>query len=166
VIGLAVTGWFRRPARGALSMRSTGWLMIASLIGFLVVVETVAFHILLGMWSPLVAWISTASSAYLLMWLLADAQAIRLYPVAIRDGKLHVTLGVRWRATIPLNAIASVTEIRAVPEGALNLALIEPTVLVTLRSPVEVRGLLGRRRSADRIALTIDDPKAFVAAAA
>jgi hypothetical protein len=166
VVVLALTGWFRRAPRGAISMRSTGWLVVAGLIGFLVIVETIVTHILLAMASPLVAWIATAGSAYLLLWLIADAHAIRLHPVAIRGRTLHVTIGVRWRVAIPLAAIASVTEIRTVPEGAQNLALLEPTVLVTLRAPVEIRGLLGVRRRADRIALTIDDPKAFIAAVA
>ena len=166
VVGLVLTGWFRRPQRGAFSMRSTGWMMIAALIGFLVSVETVAFHLLVAMWSPLVAWIATASSAYLLLWLIGDAQAIRLYPVSITGATLRVSIGIRWRAAIPLSAIASVTEVRVVPDGAMNLALMEPTVLVTLRAPAEIRGLLGRRRHADRLALTIDDPKAFIAAVA
>jgi hypothetical protein len=166
VVGLVLTGWFRRPRRGAFSMRSTGWLTIAGLIGFLVIGETVATHLLLAMWSPLVAWIATASSAYLLLWLIGDAQAIRLHPVAITGATLRVSIGIRWRAAIPLSAIASVTEVRVVPDGAMNLALMEPTVLVTLRAPAEIRGLLGRRRHADRLALTIDDPKAFIAAVA
>jgi hypothetical protein len=164
VVGLVLTGWFRRPRRGAFSMRSTGWLTIAGLIGFLMIGETVATHLLLAMWSPLVAWLATASSAYAMLWLFGDAQAIRLYPVSITGATLRVTIGIRWRAAIPLSQIASVTEIRTVPEGALNLALMEPTVLVTLRAPAEIRGLLGRRRHADRLALTIDDPKAFAAA--
>lgn len=165
VLGLALTGWFRRPQRGAMSMRSTGWLTYVGVIGFLVVVETAVTHFLLAaMWSPIAAWVATATSAYLLLWLIGDAQAIRLHPVAIDGEKLRVMVGVRWRAAIPLTAIASVTEIRSVPDGALNLALLEPTVLVTLREPVVVRGLLGRRRRADRLALTIDDPKAFAAA--
>jgi hypothetical protein len=164
VIGLAVTGWFRRPAAGALSMRSTGWLLFAGVIGFLVVVESAATHLLLAMWSPLIAWIVSASSAYALLWLVADAQAIRLYPVAVDGGMLRVRLGIRWRATIPLAAIASIEQIRAVPDGALNLALLEPTVLVVLREPVELRGLLGKRRRGDRIALTIDEPSALIAA--
>ena len=42
----------------------------------------------------------------------------------------------------------------------------EPTVLLTLRRPVEVRGVLGRRRTATAIALTIDAPDAFIAALA
>jgi len=166
VVVLALTGWFRRPRPGAMSMRSTGWMTIPWLIGFLVIGETVATHLLLALWSPLAAWIATASSAYLLLWVIADTQAIRLYPVEISGATLHVRLGVRWRAAIPRAQIASVTEIRAVPEGALDLALFEPTVLVTLRAPVELRGLLGKKRRGDRIALTIDDPQAFIAAVA
>ena len=166
VISLVLTGWFRRPPPGALAMRSTGWMLVAGLIGFLLGVESVAFHILLAMWSPVVAWLATASSGYAMLWLIADAQAIRLYPVAVIDGVLRVTIGVRWRAAIPLAAIASIDRVSAVPAGALSLALLEPTVLVTLHAPVVLRGLLGRTRSADRIALTIDDPDALIAAVA
>jgi hypothetical protein len=131
---------------------------------FLVAAETIAAHIALVMWKPVIAWISTISSAYALVWLAGDAQAIRLYPVAIAGGALRVTIGVRWRTAIPLADITAVTETQTVPDGALSLALLAPTVLVTLRAPVEVAGLLGRRRRADRIALTIDDPRAFIAA--
>jgi len=164
VVWLAITGWFRRPRAGSFSMRSTGWMAVAGVIAMLVIPETVAFHLLLAHWSPLVAWIATASSAYLLLWLVGDAHAIRLYPVRITGGMLRVLIGIRWRVAIPLEDITSVERITAVPDGALNLALLEPTVLVTLRAPVEVRGLLGIRRRGDRLALTIDDPAALIAA--
>ena len=75
-------------------------------------------------------------------------------------------IGVRWRTAIPLADITAVTEIHTAPDAALSLALLAPTVRVTLRAPVEVVGLLGRRKRADRIALTIDDPRAFIAAVA
>jgi hypothetical protein len=162
-VGLALTGWFRRP-RAGFAMRSTGWLLYAGVLGFLIVVETAAAHIALAMWKPVIAWISTISSAYALVWLAGDAHAIRLYPVAIAGGTLRVTIGVRWRTAIPLADIAAVTEVHTAPEGALSLAVLAPTVLITLRAPVEVVGLLGRRKRADRIALTIDDPRAFIAA--
>lgn len=164
-LGLALSGWFRRPRPG-FAMRSTGWLLYAGVLCFLVVVETAAAHIALAMWKPVIAWISTIISAYALIWLVGDAQAIRLYPVAIAGGALRVMIGVRWRTTIPLADITAVTETQTVPDGALSLALLVPTVLVTLRAPVEVVGLLGRRKRADRIALTIDDPRAFIAAVA
>ncbi|HMG22961.1 MAG TPA: hypothetical protein VK607_16615 [Kofleriaceae bacterium] len=162
---LALTGWFRRPRPG-FAMRSSGWLLFAGVLCFLIAAETVVLHIALAMWKPLIAWISTVSSLYAVIWLIGDAQAIRLYPVAIIGGALRVTVGVRGRAAIPLADIASVIESRSVPDGALSLALMEPTVLVTLRVPVEVIGLLGRRRRVDRLALTIDDPKALIAAIA
>jgi hypothetical protein len=165
VFVLALTGWFRRPREG-FAMRSTGWLLFAGVIGFLIAVETAVAHVGLAAWSPTVAWVSTASSAYMLLWLIGDAHAIRLYPVAIIGDTLRVTIGIRWRAAIPLADIASVTETHSVPDGALDLALFEPTVVVALRAPIEVRGLLGRRRRTDRIALTIDDPRAFAAALA
>lgn len=167
---LALTGWFRRPAANALSMRSTGWVPFAGIMGFLIAGETVAVHLLLGMLSPIAAWISTVSTAYLLVWLLADIHAIRIYPVALTADTLHIRIGIRWRAAIPLAEIARVERITAVPDGAdkrpdfANLALFEPTVLVTLRGPVELRGLLGRRRWAERLALTIDDPAPLIAA--
>jgi hypothetical protein len=162
-VGLAVTGWFRRPRPG-FAMRSTGWLLYAGVLGFLIVVETAAAHIALAMWKPVIAWVSTISSAYALVWLAGDAHAIRLYPVAIAGDTLRVMVGVRWRAAIPLADITSVTEVHSAPDGALSLAVLVPTVLITLRGPVEVVGLLGRRKRADRIALTIDDPRAFIAA--
>jgi hypothetical protein len=158
VIFLAVSGWFRRPPAGALTMRGTGWLPFAGAIGFLVIGETVATHLLVAIASPIAAWIATASSAYFLLWIIADCHAIRLYPHAVVGATLHLRLGIRWRAAIPLADIESITSIHAVPDGALSLALFEPSVLVTLRAPADVRGLLGRRRRADRIALTIDDP--------
>jgi hypothetical protein len=164
-LGLALTGWFRRPRPG-FAMRSTGWLLYAGVLCFLVATETVAAHIALAMWKPVIAWISTISSAYALVWLAGDAQAIRLYPVAIAGDTLRVTIGVRWHTAIPLADITAVTEIHTPPDGALSLALLAPTVLVILRAPVEVAGLLGRRKRADRIALTIDDPRAFIAAVA
>jgi len=162
-VGLALTGWFRRPRPG-FAMRSTGWLLYAGVLGFLIVVETAAAHIALAMWKPVIAWISTISSAYALVWLAGDAHAIRLYPVAIAGDTLRVMVGVRWRVAIPLADITSVTEVHSAPDGALSLAVLAPTVLLTLRGPVEVIGLLGRRKRAGRIALTIDDPRAFIAA--
>lgn len=165
IVWVAVTGWFRRPRTG-FAMRGTGWILFAGVLGFVIAAETAGMHIILGMWKPWLAWLSTVSSAYMLLWLVGDAQLIRLYPVAIAGDALRVMIGIRWRVTIPLAEIAEVTACSKLPDGALNLALFEPTVLVTLRAPVEVVGLLGRRRRADRIALTIDEPAAFLAAVA
>lgn len=170
VLSLLLTGWVRRPDKAAFSMRRTGWISMAGVFGFLVAVESLAVHLALATFCPLAAWLATASSAYVLAWLVADCHAIRLYPVAIAGDALWVRLGVRWRGRIPLADIARVTRISAVPEDGpggtraadlVSLALLEPTVLVELVRPAELHGPLGKRRLASRIALTLDDPDRF-----
>ncbi len=161
---LALTGWFRKPGPGTFAMRSTGWILTVGVLGFLVIVESGLVHYLLDRWSPLAAWLATGSSIYTLLWVTGDAQAIRLYPVAVDHGMLRLRVGVRWRGQVALTEIVAIDEIQAVPAGAVNLSVVQPTVLVTLRAPIEIRGLLGRKRTGDRIALTIDDPRALRAA--
>jgi hypothetical protein len=167
VLWLALTGWVRRPDKAdasLFSMRKSGWIGMAGVFAFLIAVESLAVHLAAAQWSGIAAWVLTASSLYVVAWLIADCHAIRLHPVAIAEGALWLRLGVRWRARIPLELITDVAPITAIPEGAANLALIQPTVLVTLAEPVALIGLLGRRRLADRIALTIDEPERFCAA--
>jgi hypothetical protein len=162
-IGLALTGWFRTPSADGFSMRRTGWVTYAGVFGVLVFIEGAFAHRVIAIWSPTAAAIASVSSLYLLIWIAADAHAVRLYPVAIVGNHLLIRIGMRWRARIPLDHVVRVDAIDATPDGALDLSLISPTVLVTLRTPVEVRGLFGRRRHADRLALTIDDPHVMMA---
>lgn len=167
VLWLVLTGWARRAHRAEpalFSMRRTQWLLIAPILGWLLIVETVAFHLLLARWSHLAAWLATASSLYALLWLTADWHAVRLHPVTVQDGTLWIRLGVRWRGQVPLSAVRAVTQISSRPEHACDLALLEPSVLVELHQPMELRGPFGLRRHADRIALTIDEPERFAAA--
>jgi hypothetical protein len=164
VLWLALTGWFRRADRNGFSMLGTHWLSVATILGLLIVAESAALHLLLAMWSETVAWIASASSAYALLWLIADSQAIRLFPVAISDQTLWLRVGVRWRAAIVLSEIKSISRISEVPAGATKLALLEPTVLVELHRSVQLRGPFGIERSTTQFALTIDDPERFIAA--
>jgi hypothetical protein len=167
VVWLACTGWFRRSDTAdptLFSMRRTSWLSMAGVVGFLIVVETFALHLVVAQWSAIAAWISTASSAYALLWLIADSHAIRLYPIAVRSGALWLRVGVRWRATIPLTEVVAAVEITQTPKTPVKLCLLDASVLVTLRTPVELRGPFGLRRTTSKLALTIDDPPRFLAA--
>lgn len=165
VLAYGLTGWFRRAPRDGFAMhrRKHRAAIIALLVG-MIAVETAGLHVVLAGWSAPLAWLSTASSAYLALWMIADLHVLRLAPLRVTPTAVLGAVGVRWRLDIPRDAIAAVTPIDAVPTGALAAIVGEPTVLLTLSRPIEVRGLLGRRRTATAIALTIDDPDAFIAA--
>lgn len=167
VLAYATTGWFRRASRAGFAMhrRKHRAAVVALLVG-LIAVETAALHVALAGWSPPLAWASTASAAYLALWMIADLHVLRLAPLRITPSAVVGAVGVRWRLDVPRDAIAAVTAIDAVPPGALAAIVGEPTVLLSLTRPIEVRGLLGRRRTATAIALTIDAPDAFIAALA
>jgi|JI10StandDraft_1071094.scaffolds.fasta_scaffold02307_4 hypothetical protein len=167
VLAYATTGWFRRAPRAGFAMhRRKHRAAIVGLLVGLLAVETAALHVVLAGWSAPLAWASTASAAYLALWMLADLHVLRLAPLRVTPTAVVGAVGVRWRLDVPRDAIAAVTAIDAAPPGALAAIVGEPTVLLTLRRPVEVRGLLGRRRTATAIALTIDAPDVFIAALA
>jgi hypothetical protein len=164
-VGLALAGWFRRaPTDGFAMHRRKSWGAIVGALGLLIAAETVALHLLVGIWSPIAAWILTALSIYSAAWLAGDYHAIRLYPIRVTERELAISIGLRWRVAIPRDLVVDATVIDASPEGALRLGIVEPTVLLTLSRPVEVRGLFGITRRATAITLTIDEPERFLAA--
>ena len=163
-LALAIGGWFRRAPEGYSMHRGTSYLAIIGVIVFLATVEGVGAHLLLARASTIAAWVVSGLTAYSLLWLIGDAQAVRLSPLRVTDTELVIVKGLRWRVAVPRDAIEAVHAIEARVEGALDLSLGEPNVLLELRAPVRAHGLLGRVRAADRVMLSIDDRERFLAA--
>ena len=164
VLWLGITGWFRRRAKTGFSLyRRAGWTAIVFVLLKLVAVETVIVHLMIASHSVIAAWIVTGTSIYSGLWIAADFHVLRLYPLRVTPDSIIAAIGVRWRLTIPRDAIASITPITTVPSGAFNASIMEPTLLVTLSRPIEIRGLFGIRRTATAIALSVDEPEPLVA---
>jgi hypothetical protein len=164
-VWLALTGWFRRPPADGYSFhRACRWTIVVGTLSFLLVVETAGLHVLISRWSPLAAWIATGLSIYALLWIAGDTHALRLSRLRVTPEALLVEIGLRWRAVVPLAAIASVAPLDArLPKApdVLRGELLHPAVLVTLREPVRARGPLGTVRSVTSISLGLDDPAGF-----
>lgn len=168
----AAAGWFRSPelGDGAFTVhRNVAYVPLMVAVMIAVVVETVAVHLLLRLWSPVAAWVMTAISLYTLIWLIGDVHAVRQRPIRVQDGMLHLRLGLRWDAKIPLALIKSVEtpgndehsggrqNLKAVLFGAPNLRLV-------LSEPVRAVGFYGIRRKVQSIDLHVDDPGGLTAA--
>lgn len=137
-----------------------GWTPIVSVFVALSVVETVGLHWVLGWW-----WL-TALSLVSIAWLVVDAIALRLNAILVEDDRVVLGVGLRWHAIVPRELIATAERVTAVPAGAVDLKVIDPAVLLTLRAPVTARGMFGRTRRGDRIVVSADDPDALVRALA
>lgn len=172
LVALAVVGW-RAPVLPADARRFTvhrtgSWSLVAGVVGFLVLVEAGAVHVVLATYaSTTLAWVATALSLYSAIWLLGDALALRRGGAIVSPRGVDLRIGLRWRAHVPRAAIAGLeatTPGAALPADTLDLGILGATVRVSLNAPIEIHGLFGRRRVTRALALSIDDRDAFVAA--
>ena len=133
------------------SMRSARSGPIVSVFAMVLVVETGVLHLVLAHRHPLVAWILTASSLSVLVWLVADHIALARASIGVEAGALSGTIGRRLRLSVPLDRIASVIrpewrDLSNARGGYVNATKpATPNILVVFREPVEVR-LLGMPR--------------------
>ncbi len=129
----------------------------------LTVIETAVVHLwLISAGLPVVAWIASLSSLSVALWLAGDACALCRGGIRLGERGLELELGTRGRGRVPYGAIMGIE--RGAGPAELDLAIAEANVVVTLHSPVELRGRFGRRREAATLALELDEPDAFIAA--
>lgn len=172
-VAYALAGWRMRGRSDANAFtlhRESGWPIAAIGLGLVVVVEALPMHVLVVRSHPALAWVLTALSVFSLFWLIGDYQGLRLRPCRIERDALLVRVGMRWKARVPLSAIAEVSAVgndapsRREPGYLRATVLGEPTVLVRLREPVEASGPYGFTRSVRTIGLAPDDKADFLAA--
>lgn len=162
LLAFGVAGPFlRAPADGLTHHRRAGWIAVAGALVFLSVPEMVAVHVVLERFAPSwVAWLVTLATAYGALWLWGDAMAMRLVPTRVHDDVLHLRIGSRWRADIPLADIVGV-EVGSEP-AELDLSVMGvPDLTLELARPVTVWGPLGVEKRAGRLSLQVDDVEAF-----
>jgi hypothetical protein len=141
--------------------RANGFTLYAGVFAFLIVAETPAVHIALSMASPIAAWVATGASIYSLFWLAGYAHAVRHGGVLVSREEMELRIGVRWRARIARDAIATVDAVTEAPAGVLDASIMGANTVVRFARPVRICGLFGRMREVDAIALSIDDRAAF-----
>lgn len=176
----ALFGWFKQYTNH--TVQSFSYHKTNSYTGMFIafcvvlLIETVAMHFIIGLWSNVVAWVVTALSVYTLVWILGDFNAIRLQPIVVDDTHLYLRLGLRYKAKIPLETILSVRQESKTSDllelekpqeidTAFRLVLINETnILITLSQHVRLYGLFGRQKLSDEIAFYVDEPQRFMQA--
>lgn len=170
LVYFSFAGWFLKPPavkqdqRQFTYHRKSGYAAILAMLMLILAVETVALHLIVLHWSVVAAWTLTVLSIYGALWLIGDYHAIRVHPIIVAPGTLHLRTGLRWRADIPLE---NIEEVRAGspdhPKSSeyLRASILWPRSSIILKSPVEIHGLFGRRKTARRIGVSVDDPDAL-----
>lgn len=160
-------GMARAPVR-AFTYLGTRSPSIVLALGAVTAVEIGVLHLWLAARHPAAAWTITLLGIASLAWIVADYRAVARRPIVMGSDVLHVRVGRRFDATIPLAQIAAAALVtwRTVPPRAkdyLNTAgLSEPNVVIHFSDPVPVRILDCLTRPVTRLGLRLDDPDGFV----
>jgi hypothetical protein len=165
----AFAGWSKSVESDERSFsvhRNTGYSALIVAVIIALVVETIAVHLLVRLWSPTAAWIFTALSLYALIWLIGDVHAVRLRPLQLFDDSLEIRLGLRWTISVPLASVRAVTspatETPVNKREYLKAILIgAPNRRIELTAPVCAVGFYGITRRVTTIDLQIDEPDRF-----
>lgn len=170
LLTLGFVGPFRKTQVGPSLFsvhRESGWTWIAALLVGISFIEVPVLHLLLDHFvASWAAWIATFLGIYGALWIWGDAQAMRLRPTRVEDGKLKLRVGLRWAADIPLGLIRSVQPWTDEPEeGDLDVSVFgSGNVRVELRREVVVEGPFGITRKGGVIVMQADDVAGLIGA--
>ncbi len=124
--------------------------------------------------APWLRWTLHGSTVYAVLWLVGFYATLKARPHQLREGQLELHLGLLKSATFPVSHILSALPLpefdddwarHAHMKGVQKLVAKGNTILeLKLSEPVRVAGLLGPGRPTDRLAVSVDEPAALLAA--
>jgi hypothetical protein len=170
-LGWWATAEVPASAKAFSSHRESGFVALVATAAAVLVVEAACVHLLAQHWCPSLAPWLLFVDVYGLLFLLGHAQAVRLRPVLLSADELCIRVGFVWELAVPRAALVAATVLREAPAagmgvlGLSKLLFASPNLLLTFAEPVVVVGPYTIRRTAQRIAVYLDQPRQFITAA-
>ncbi len=132
----------------------------------LLVAETAVVHILVAMWSPIVAWLATAASVYLLIQMIAHFRGVSSRPITVTKESLFIRCGILGDLEVDLKLVDSVKHISERGTGDIfELGTLGPltqaNVFIEFTRPVAVYKPFGSVSNVQRIAIAVDEPESL-----
>jgi hypothetical protein len=128
------------------------------------VIESGLLHVLFRAAHPALAWTTTGLGAFAILWLVGQDRALSARAISVVADGLVLRAGLRLSAAIPWPLVATATAAAWSTEpprkGHLDVARpAAPNLVIRLREPVRVTGVLGLRRRVSSVGLSVDDPE-------
>ncbi|HSM05484.1 MAG TPA: hypothetical protein VK858_12780 [Longimicrobiales bacterium] len=168
ILWYAVLGW-KGSAPSAVDgtsfpgHRLNAYPAVVGALLLVVAVETVAVHLLVGLWLEPLAWGLTALGLYSMVWVVGDLNAARAMPSRVTDRGIVVRTGLRWRAEVPWSDVVAVTRERPAEAGVSTALFGDPSLWLESGAPVRIQGPFGITRTARFVGLAIEDVDGFIA---
>ena len=128
----------------------------------LALLELLAVHLLLSIWSPVAAWVLSGLTVLMLFQMSLLVHGMVKWPTVVDDTKIIVRHGRRGDVIVPLAQVVSIEDVSFRPEEKGPQAfratvLAQPNIRIRLSEPLH-RG----RRTLSSISIRLDDPASFI----
>lgn len=148
--------------------RNSGTPALFGAVIFIVLIETIALHLLVGHWYTVAAWILSGFSIYTALQIIGFAKSLSQRPIVINKRTLTLKYGILAEAEIQLKEIEEVTVSgQALEENALTKTLSplgeleSHNVIIRLKHEHALTGLYGFKKKFKTLGLHVDEPAHF-----
>lgn len=170
-------GGFRTPApEGFSHHREAALRAILPALPLMIPGDFLLMKVMFTGLAPWLRWTLHGSTVYGVLWMVGFYATLKARPHQLRAGRLDLHLGLMKSVSLPLEQLLSVTPLpefdndwarHAHMKGVQKLVAKGNAILeLKLSEPVQVMGLLGPGQPTDRLAVSVDDPPAFLSALA
>ncbi|MEQ8472296.1 MAG: hypothetical protein RIC35_13980 [Marinoscillum sp.] len=135
---------------------------------FIILTETITFHLLLDSWNTVVAWIFTGLSLYTALQVIGFAKSLAQRPITINQNSITLKYGILNEVEIPFTELEDVELSTKELEKAPQTKTLSPlggleshNVVLYLKSEHELIGLYGLKKRFTVLALHVDKPQEF-----
>jgi len=164
--------WWKKEKTGVKAVhtfsthRETGYIAIWCILMVAILVEMVAFHLLLLKWSHTAAIILTALTLYSMILFIADLSAILKRKIQLTETHMLLRTGLRWRIYTGISNIESVRKITNdyhSEDDYFKGGIIKTggNLLISFKEPVQIDRLYGAGKKSRIVLMNIDDYPAF-----
>ncbi|XKO53861.1 beta-carotene 15,15'-monooxygenase [Lysinibacillus fusiformis] len=171
VLYYGVASWKRQERLGFTLHKNSSYIAFQLMIIHGIAIETIGIHWWLHEKSMILSIVLLILNIYLVIFLIADMQAIRLNPIYVTDETIYISLGLMKRTEIDFNKIEEVIEDKGQLEGKLSKDTIDfvardfgeayPHVILKMKEPVEVTFMLGIKKHYNQVAIKVDQSQEF-----
>ena len=131
----------------------------------IIIVELIALHLLIGLFSEVAAWCLTILSAYTCAQLIALIRSLKKRPIEITDEVLWLKYGTCANAPIAFSQVEDLEfyQSGSLPEEVVYLSPLgemeRPNLILTLKEAVPIHLIFGKEVLASKIAFYVDEPQ-------
>ena len=170
-----LAGGFRTPApEGFSHHREAALRAFLPAVPLLIPGDVLLMKVLFADLAPWLRWALHGSTVYAVLWLVGWYATLKARPHQLREGWLHLRLGLLKSVSLPAAQVLSAAPLPDFPDDWARHAHLRgvpqlvakgaPALELTLAEPVRVLGLLGPGRPTVRLVVSVDEPAAFRAA--